>query len=145
MKKGIDFIGVGVVCLCHDGNKRYLLGLRSDQCRDEHFKWDPIGSGGIKHGETIEDAVRREVLEEVGTSPLDLERIGMRETFRELDGQKYHWIQFDYLVRIDPNQVSNPEPEKCLEMRWCSIDEFPEEKDLHSQFPKFLNTYKEIL
>jgi len=145
MKKGIDFIGVGVVNLCHDGKGNYLLGHRSDQCRDEHFKWDPVGSGGVKHGETIEKAVVREVKEETGADAIDVQMIGMRETFRELDGKKYHWIQYDHLILVDPEQVYNPELDKCLELRWCSIDEFPEEKDLHSQFPIFLETYKEIL
>jgi len=145
MKKGIDFIGVGAVCVCHDGGGNYLLGLRSDKCRDEHFKWDPVGSGGVKHGETVEQAVVREVREETGADAMEVRRIGMRETFRELDGKTYHWIQFDHLIKVDPVQVSNPEPDKCLELRWCSLDEFPPVEELHSQFPGFLEEYKDIL
>jgi ADP-ribose pyrophosphatase YjhB (NUDIX family) len=145
MKKGIDYIGVGVVCLCHDGERNYLIGHRSDKCRDEHFKWDPVGSGGVKHGETIEQAVAREVREETGAENIVIERIGMRETFRELNGDTYHWIQYDHLVKVDPEEIFNPEPDKCLEIRWCELNEFPENKDLHSQFPKFLETYKDSL
>jgi len=145
MKKGIDFIGVGVVNLCHDGKGNYLLGHRSDQCRDEHFKWDPVGSGGVKQGESIRDAVVREVKEETGADAIDINHIGWRETFRELDGKTYHWIQFDHLVLVDPTQVSNPEPDKCLELRWCSLENFPATSELHSQFPVFLETHKNIL
>jgi|AntRauTorcE11897_2_1112592.scaffolds.fasta_scaffold14855_3 ADP-ribose pyrophosphatase YjhB (NUDIX family) len=145
MKKGIDYIGVGAVNLCHDGSGKYLLGLRSDKCRDEHFKWDPVGSGGVKHGETVLAGVRREVKEETGADAIDIQQIGWRDTFREIDGKTYHWVQFDYLVKVDPAQVCNPEPEKCLELRWCSLEDFPDTKDLHSQFPTFLETYKDIL
>ena len=145
MKKGIDFIGVGAVCLCHDGQGKYLLGLRSDKCRDEHFKWDPVGSGGVKHGETVPEAVAREVKEETGADAIKIKQIGVRETFRDMEGGLSHWVQFDHLVQIDPRQVSNPEPEKCLEMRWCTLDEFPPVAEMHSQFPKFLTEYKDVL
>ena len=143
MKKGFDFIGNAAVTLCHDGQGKYLLGLRSDQCRDEHNRWDLIGSGGIEFGDTIEETVRKEVKEECGADVIHIEYLGFREVFREQSGTQTHWIQYDYLVQIDSQQVRITEPDKCLELRWCQIDEFPE--PLHSQFPVFLAKYKNKL
>jgi len=143
MVKGTDYIGSAVITLCHDGNGKYLMGLRSDQCRDEHNRWDPIGSGGIEFGDSIEETIGKEVKEECGADVIDVEFLGTREVFREHGGKPTHWIQFDYRVRIDPSQVKIMEPEKCLELRWCTIDEIPEPQ--HSQFPAFLEKYKDKL
>lgn len=143
MKKGFDYIGSAVITLCHDGEGKYLLELRSDKCRDEHFCWSNVGSGGIKFGETIEEAIHREVKEECNASVLKIEKLGFREVFRDIEGKKSHWIQHDYKVLVNPDEVKINEPDKCLELRWFKLEEFPEE--LHSQFPTFLEKYKDKL
>ena len=143
MQKGFDYIGVAVVGMCHDGNGKYLISRRGLGCRDEHGAWEPAGCGGVEHGESLEDAVRREVKEECGAIVLDIEFIGFREVFREIDGKKSHYIAFDFKVGIDTNEVRITEPDKCVELRWCAIDEIPE--PLHSQFPFFLEKYKDVL
>lgn len=143
MKKGVDFTGVSVVTMCHDGGGRYLLEYRSDQCRDEKNTWSPVGSGGVKMHESLEDAVRREVQEECGARANDIEFMGYREVFREMDGLLSHWIAFDFRARIDPAEVLIMEPHKCLEHRWCAIEEIP--NPMHSQFPFFLEKYRPIL
>ncbi len=143
MQKGIDYTGVAVVCLCHDGAGRYLIELRSDRCRDEHFTWSPVGSGGVDAGEKIEEAARREVFEECGSEVLAIESLGFREVFREQGGVKTHWVFFDYRVLVSPEQVRITEPEKCLEHRWCTLEELP--NPLHSQFPVVIETYKDKL
>lgn len=129
--------------MCHDGQGNYLLGLRSDKCRDEHGRWDPTGSGGLEFGELLEEALRREVKEECGADVKKIEFLGNREVFRNQDGIDSHYVTFDYRVEINRDQVVNTEPEKCLELRWCKIGEFPE--PLHSQFPHFLDKYKDKL
>ncbi len=143
MQKEISHIGVSAVTICHDGEGNYLLGLRSDKCRDEHNRWDLIGSGGVEFGDSIEETIRKEIKEECGADVKKIEPLGHREVFREIDGQKTHWISFDFLVEIDKEQVENTEPDKCLELRWCKLDEFPEPR--HSQFPIFFDKYKDKL
>lgn len=143
MKKGIDYIGVAVVPFAHDGQGNYVLGLRTENCRDEHNRWEPTGGGGLEHGESIEEAIKREVKEEIGTTPFNLEYLGVREVFREHDGQKTHWLAFDYKVEVKPEEVKIMEPHMCAELRWCKIDEIPE--PMHSQFPFFLDKYKDKL
>ncbi len=141
MIKGKDYIGVAAITFIHDGQGNYLVGLRTDKCRDEHFTWEPLGGGGVKFGERIEEAIVREVKEETGAVPFNIEFLGRREPIRIHEGEKTHWIAFDYKAEVDPRQVKIMEPEKCSEIRWCKINQIPE--PMHSQFPLFLETYKD--
>lgn len=143
MKKGFDFTGVVLCNLCHNGEGEYALGLRSDKCRDEHFTWEPTGSGGLKFGEEIEIAIKREILEELGTEAQKIEFIGLHEAFREIDGQKTHWLYIVNKVQVDKNLVKIAEPDKCTKLDWFTIENFPQ--PLMSQFPPILEKFKHKL
>lgn len=143
MKKAINYTGICIVYFCHDGKGNILMNQRSEKTRDEHGVWD-IGGGSIHHGEYLEDAVKRELLEEYMTEPLEMEQLGYREVHRSLDsGEKTHWIAFDYKVLVDPDKVENGEPDKHIEVKWFKMGELP--KPLHSQLPFFLDKYKSSL
>jgi 8-oxo-dGTP pyrophosphatase MutT (NUDIX family) len=111
MIKGMDFVGVAVVYFCHDGKGRFIMGKRSNQARDEHGRWD-IGGGGVEIADSVEQTLRKEIMEEYCTEILDFEFLGFRDVFREHNGQKTHWIVLDYKVLIDASQVKNGEPHK---------------------------------
>lgn len=143
MKKGFDYTGVSVVAICHDGCGNYLLERRSEKCRDEQLTWSPVGSGGLKVHESLEEGIRREIREECGAEAKEMSLLGHREVFREIDGKPYHWIAFDFLVLVDPSETSIMEPEKALEHQWFKLENFP--APLHSQFPIFLENYKDKL
>ncbi|PCI29739.1 RNA pyrophosphohydrolase [Candidatus Wolfebacteria bacterium] len=142
MKKGIDYTGVGVVYFCHDGKGNFLMNKRSTQCRDEHGCWDQ-GGGSIEFGDTIEETIRKEILEEYSTDVLDFEFLGYRDVHREHNSDKTHWVALDFKVLVDPTKVSNGEPHKFDAVEWFKIDALP--KPLHSQLPKFLELYKDRL
>jgi|SRR3989344_9440672 len=142
MKIGKDYTGVGVCFFCHDGNGRYIFGHRSKNCKDEHDVWD-IGGGGVSFGETLEDAVRREIKEEYNAEAKQLEYLGFREVHREHGGEKTHWVAFDFKVRVEPEQVRNNEPHKLDDVRWFRLDELPDR--VHSQFPTALRLYQHRL
>ena len=131
LKRGEDYIGVCCVFFCHDGNGRYLLHKRSENCRDECGVWD-VGGGSMEHGETFEEAVRREVKEEFCVEPSQVEFVAVHNVLRDNDGTPVHWIAVVHLVEIDPDQVSNGDPDKIEELQWFTPDEFPE--PLHSSF-----------
>jgi 8-oxo-dGTP diphosphatase len=138
MQQGIDYIGVGVTFLCHDGAGNILLHLRSAQCRDEHGRWD-IGGGGIDHGETIEDTLTREIKEEFCTDIIAHELLGYRDVHREQDGARTHWIMFDFLVHIARDSVAIGEPHKCDDIGWYTFDTLP--APMHSQWIAFVAQY----
>ncbi len=140
MKKGIDYPGITTVFLCHDGNGNYLLSKRSIQCRDEHGTWDP-GAGALEHGLPVLENLKKEIEEEYCTEVLELEHLGYRDVHREHKGEKTHWIALDFKVLINRDKVKIGEPHKIEAIGWFKKEEFPE--PLHSQFPHFLEKYKD--
>jgi ADP-ribose pyrophosphatase YjhB (NUDIX family) len=133
---------VTVVYICHDGQGSFVLNKRGTNCRDEHGKWD-CGGGGLEFGDTVENTLEKEIKEEYCTNVLDSEFLGYRDVHREHDGVKTHWIALDFKVLVDKEKVKNGEPHKFDEVKWFSLNNFPE--PLHSQFPKFLELYKNKL
>jgi 8-oxo-dGTP diphosphatase len=134
-----------VVFFCHDGNGNYLISKRSQNCRDEQGSWDG-GGGGLKFGEKIEDAVRREIREEYCTVPTELEFMGYRDVFREQDGVQTHWVAFDFRVLVDPLAVKIGEPHKCDGLKWLTLEEIKNFREpVHSQFHTFLAKNNEKL
>ncbi len=142
MKKGVDYTGVTTVFICHDGQGNFVMGKRSTKCRDEHGRWD-IGGGGLEFGDTVESTLKSEIKQEYCTEVLDFEFLGYRDVHREHDGVKTHWIGLDFKVLIDKNKVKNGEPHKFDEIGWFTLNTLP--NPVHSQFPNFLELYKNKL
>lgn len=138
MKKGVDYTGIVVVTICHDGNGKILMHKRTNQCRDEHGCWD-CGGGGVEFGESLGDALTRELKEEYCATPVEYEFLGYREVFREHDDAKTHWVAFDFKVLVNPEEVGIGEPDMMSEIGWFSPTELPE--PMHSQVPATLNRY----
>ena len=142
MKKGIDAIGVAVVYFCHDGQGRVVMSKRSAASRDEIGTWD-IGAGALELGETVDEALRKEIREEYCTDVLSYEFLGYRDVHREHLGEKTHWLALDFAVLVDPAKVANGEPHKLDAVEWFTLDTLPE--NMHSQWPNFMRLYGERL
>lgn len=95
--------------------------------------------GGVRAGESSEDAVIREVYEEIGYR-LEIDRLAfIGERFCEIDGQLYHEISFFYLMKncteLDiMNNSSSDLPKETL--HWLPISDLPN----INLVPKFLRT-----
>lgn len=137
--KGISFTGITTVFFCHDGQGRLFLHKRSKKTRDEHGRWDP-GGGGLKHGQSVEESLRREVNEEYGVEPLKVDFIGYFDAFRKnQDGHDTHWLAMCFAVLIDPAKAKINEPDMVDDSGWFSLDNLP--KPLHSQFDYFMSLH----
>ncbi|MEO8695264.1 MAG: NUDIX domain-containing protein [Acidimicrobiales bacterium] len=86
-----------------DEHDRLLLLRYADRGK---YYWCPVG-GGIEDGETIDQAARREVLEETGfAAPAELIDVGRRRLvatmFDQLTDIREHW----FLARVPNAEVS---------------------------------------
>ncbi len=142
MQKGIDYIGVGISFICHDGKGNYLMSKRSKNCRDEHGKWD-FGGGSVDFGFTLEETVLKEVKEEYGVRPIFYKILGPKDVFRKQKGKKTHWISTDFLVLVDREKVKNNEPHKFDEIGWFKLNKLP--KSLHPGALITLKKFKDKL
>lgn len=83
------------VALCIFRNKdRILVFERYDKAKDEIF-YRPLG-GGIEFGERSEDAVRRELKEELNVDIADLKYLGTLENLFTFNGNSYHEVVLVY-------------------------------------------------
>ena len=142
MRKGFDYIGVSVIFFCHDGKGNFLMQKRGPNTRDEKNVWD-IGAGAIEFGDDVIDTLKREVLEEYSTDVLGYEFLGYRNSPREINGEKIHWVNLDFKVLVDREKAKNGEPHKFDEIDWFTFENLPQ--PLHSQEMIFLNKYKDKL
>lgn len=140
LKRGVDFIGVTVCFIVHDGKGKFLLQKRSKNTRDEHGKWD-IGGGAVEFGETLDQAVRREVQEELCTQPSKVEFLAAYEAHRDNHGTPTHWIALLHSVQVDPSAVKIGEPDRIDEIAWFNSYDLP--SPLHSMFETSYNIAKE--
>ena len=123
MKPGIDFIGVSVSFFCHDGNE-FLLHKRSDKCRDENGRWD-FGGGRVEMGETLEQAVLREIKEEYGVHGIIEKQLPAHSLLRQENNIKTHWLIITFIVKVDRNKVIIGDPEKMSELDWFKLNNLP--------------------
>lgn len=88
-------------------------------------KWENkyvIPGGHIEFGERMEEALKREILEETGLDIYDLKLISLKESICSDNFQeKKHFIFIDYLCKTDSSNVTlNDEAE---EYEWVDIDQ----------------------
>jgi len=88
------------------------------------FGFYSLPGGGIESGESPEDAVRREVLEETGCRAKDVSELGIvSENRGRLD---YTQLSHYYFVTVDEvgePQLTQAEIDEGTEVRWHSFDE----------------------
>lgn len=142
MNRGKEYTGVTVVFFCHDGEGNFVFSKRSKNCRDEHGRWD-CGGGGLEVHDTVENTLKKEIREELGTDPVGYEFLGFRDVHRGSGEEKTHWIALDFKALVDKAKVINNEPHKFDEIGWFRLNDLPE--PLHSQLPGALRQYKEKL
>ncbi|MBD0290142.1 MAG: NUDIX domain-containing protein [Thermoleophilia bacterium] len=88
-------------------------------------------AGGIEFGETGEQAIARELAEEIGARPRRIEFLGLLEDIFDWAGQKRHELYLVYDVALadraicDAEEVDVVEPDgTTYAARWRSLAEF---------------------
>jgi mutator protein MutT len=120
MKKGVDYIGVGSGAIVLNNDGKILIAKRGANARNEVGKWEFPG-GGVKFGETCEDAIKREIREEFG---IETEITELLEVVNHiLPEENQHWVSPSYVARLISGEAKNLEPDKIDEFKWVSFSD----------------------
>jgi 8-oxo-dGTP diphosphatase len=123
MTAGFDCVGVGCGALIVNDKNETLLLKRTSKTRNKAGFWMQPG-GGVEFGEKVEDAVKREIKEELGIDVKLIKFLAFTEEV--IKDEKQHWISLSYLAKIVGGEVKNLEPEKHEEVRWFPVNNLPE-------------------
>ncbi len=123
MKKGIDYIGVGVGAIIINDDGKVFLAKRGPKAKNERGTWEFPG-GGVEFGETMADCIKREIFEEYGI------KIELKDQLEALDhlipDEKQHWVAVTFIANIIKGKPKIMESEKCSEIGWFEIDKLPQ-------------------
>ena len=119
-------VGVGVLVTNSEGDVLLTLRKRAP----EAGLWSIVG-GKVEFMECLEDAARRETLEESG---LHVELTGLLcVTDHLLPDERHHWVAPAYHARIVGGTLSNLEPDKTEAIRFFSLNALPNKLTLTAQ------------
>lgn len=125
-----SLIPASYVYLLRDG--AVLLQLRQNTgYMDDH--WAAAAAGHVEQGETAYDAARREALEEIGVTDLELSFVTSMQRTRggePIDER----IDFFFTARAWAGEPRILEAAKAAELRWCRLDDLPEPVVPHERF-----------
>lgn len=101
-----------------DDDGRLFIQRRSPERRLSPNRWD-IAGGHLQPGETVDDALRREVREETGWTVSHV--LGFVGEYRWTAEDGLERVQSVFLVRVD-GELDHPrlEPEKHTGFRWLA-------------------------
>ena len=123
-------IRVLAICIFLHG-RRILVARGYDATKSQHFL-RPIG-GEVEFGESAEDALAREVREELGLEIGTLTRLGVLENVFSYDGKPGHEVVFVYDARFCDESVYTRDELPLNEdvwdgaARWADLDALPAE------------------
>jgi 8-oxo-dGTP diphosphatase len=124
MKRGVDYIGVGVGALLVDGAGRLFLSRRGPLAKNERGLWEFPG-GSVEFGEKLADALAREMREEYGVEIAVGELLDVVDHILPDEGQ--HWVSPTFICTIKSGEPTIREPGKCTEIGWFRPDEMPDD------------------
>ena len=123
MKAGTDYIGVSVGALILNTNGEIFLTKRGAQATNERGTWE-IPGGKVHFGETLGEAIKREMKEEYGVD------IILRYQFPAQNHliveERQHWVPSCFIAKIQKGQQHRIlEPEKCEAISWFALRKLP--------------------
>lgn len=122
--QGKDYIGVGVGAMIFNDRGELLLTKRGKRAKNERGHWEVPG-GSIEFGETMAEAIVREVKEELGIDVVVEHQLLALDHL--IPNENQHWVTTPFIVRVTPGQVPTIlEPHKCEALEWFALDALPE-------------------
>lgn len=124
----MNSIRAKVVCVLWN-SERMLLIQATDPHDGRAFLLPP--GGGVEFGETLDQAVLREIFEEVGIQLPEAKRLGMLENVFQFAGSMEHELVFVYEAH-------------CAEQAICRLDELVITESNGATFPARWYTLAEV-
>jgi len=124
MKRGIDYIGVGVGAIVVDSTGKLFLAKRGPGAKNERGLWEFPG-GSVEFGEKLVDALKREMQEEYDIQIEVGELLDVVDHILVSEGQ--HWVSPTFICKISKGEPVIMEPCKCSEIGWFDLAEVPED------------------
>lgn len=115
-------------------NRKFLLVKRSDKARDEHQYWELPG-GRLEFGETPEEALARELMEETS---LCVNIINPLQTWNFFRGDDIQIVGITFLCKADSDNVQLSGEHDAY--AWITFDEL----DQYRMVPSVLDELKRI-
>jgi len=122
LKKGIDYIGVGVGAVILDREGKVFLAKRGKEARNERGKWEFPG-GSVEFGEEMRHALIREVQEEYDFE-ISVDRL-LDVVDHIIPHEHQHWISPTFLCFYKEGTPRIMEPHKCDSIGWFSLESIP--------------------
>jgi 8-oxo-dGTP diphosphatase len=122
MKRGIDYIGVGVGAVIVAADGRLFLAKRGPKAKNERGLWEFPG-GAVEFGETLAEALKREMHEEFGIEIAVGALLDVVDHILPDEGQ--HWVSPSFICSIVSGEPVIQEPEKCSEIGWFLLEAIP--------------------
>jgi mutator protein MutT len=122
MKRGVDYIGVGVGAIIVDGQGRLFLARRGPKAKNERGLWEFPG-GSVEFGEKLAEALQREMREEYGIEIAVGDLLDVVDHILPEEGQ--HWVSPTFICTVAGGEPAIREPDKCAEIGWFKLDEIP--------------------
>jgi len=120
MVPGVDYIGVGVGALIYNDEGKILVTQRGPKAKNERGLWE-IPGGSVEYGETFEQAITREIREELG---ITIRVKSLHALCDHILPEEYqHWVSPTYICEIVEGEPVIQEPEKCSDWGWFSVEE----------------------
>lgn len=128
MIQGKDYIGVGCGAVIVNEKNELLLQLRNKAPEKEYWS---IPGGKLELFETFEEAVKREVKEEIGVEVQVIDLLGICDHI--IKNEERHWVSPSFLCKIVRGEPQIMEPTKHLDMKWFPVDNLPEKITITTQ------------
>lgn len=120
--RGVDYIGVGVGAVLVDADQQVFLARRGPLAKNERGLWEFPG-GSVEFGETLAQALQREMHEEFGIEIEVGELLDVVDHLLPEEGQ--HWVSPTYICRLRSGEPRVLEAGKCDAIGWFALDEIP--------------------
>jgi 8-oxo-dGTP diphosphatase len=130
MKRGVDYIGVGVGAVIVATDGRLFLAKRGPKAKNERGLWEFPG-GSVEFGETLAEALKREMREEYGIEIAVGELLDVVDHILPEEGQ--HWVSPSFICSVVKGEPVIMEPEKCSEIGWFFPEDLPWDLTLVTQ------------